>query len=325
MLLQNDSKRYPRKIQKLFAPRLPFPWKKPIDYPPEQRRTTPITPVSQWKNEIEKYKAEHPPQPKEEKPKQTKKNQLIESQKRQQEEWEDTELFGQNEFLKDPYRTVFVARLLYSLTELDLSKMFIQFGGIESIRLIRDTKTGLSRGYGFVVFEREQDAQNCIKELAPTGLPLDKTSQGVKPRKILVDMERGRLIRSWRPRRLGGGLGGRHYTLVTALLNRDASAAASGRRMNLTSNPYQQSQSLSYGRFNKRPAPERLSGQTKRYAPSPSTQGPAYGGTSAAVAPSNDRTPQSIRDKYAKYQKPSEGSTRDASSGSRSIRSIRRG
>lgn len=323
MLLQTDSERYPRKIQKLFAPRLPFPWKKPIDHPPEKRRTTPITPISLWRDEIEKYKADHPPQAKEEEPKKSKKQLHDESQRRQLEAWEDTELFEQNEFIKDPYRTVFIARLLYSLTELDISKLFNKFGGIESIRVIRDTNTGLSRGYGFIVFEREQDAKNCIKELAPTGLPLEKQPSEVKPRKILVDMERGRTVRNWRPRRLGGGLGGRHYSLLTALLSRDASAAASGRRTNLSSNPYQQSQSLSYGKFNKRPPSDRLGGPAKRFAPSSGAPAPAYGSIASTSA---SRTPQSIRDKYAKYLKPGDGaSSRDSGSDSRSIRSIRRG
>lgn len=321
MWLLNERGRYPRKIQKLFAPRLPFQYKKPIDYPPEQRRTTPITPVSLWKSEIDKYKAEHPPVAPKEQIQISKKKLHEESQRRQFTAWEDTELFEQNEFLKDPYKTVFVARLPYSMTELDLPAMFNHFGAIESIRVIRNSKNGQSRGYGFIVFEREQDAKNCIRELAPTGLPVDNS---VRARKILVDMERGRLVRSWKPRRLGGGLGGRHYTLVTAPPSRHASAAASGRRMNLSTNPYQQNQqSPAFGRFHKRPAPDRSAPPAKRHAPTPN-YGSAYGGSSA-IPPASDRTPQSIRDKYAKYQRTSDRQSRDSADSNRSIRSIRRG
>lgn len=323
MASNKEGERYPRRIQKLFAPRLPLPYKEPIDYLPEERRTTAISPISLWKKEIEKYKTEHPPQPSESQPKLSKKQLHEQSQKRQLAAWDDTEQFEQNEFLKDPHRTVFVARLLYSLTELDLSKLFNQFGGIESIRVIRDTKTGQSRGYGFVVFEREQDAKNCIADLAPTGLAMESAKAGLRPRKILVDMERGRLVRSWRPRRLGGGLGGRHYTLISALQSRDASAAASGRRMNLSSNPYQSSQSKSFGRFNKRPPTDRLAGPAKRHAPS-TNYNSAYSGPST-VNSGSDRTQDSIRDKYAKYLKSDGGSGRNSNSDSRSIRSIRRG
>ncbi len=34
----------------------------------------------------------------------------------------------------------------------------------------------------------------------------------IKDRKIVVDIERGRTIKNWKPKRLGGGLGGRGYS-----------------------------------------------------------------------------------------------------------------
>lgn len=40
--------------------------------------------------------------------------------------------------MKDPYKTVFIARLDYSLTELDISQYFRKFGVIDSILIIRD-------------------------------------------------------------------------------------------------------------------------------------------------------------------------------------------
>jgi len=36
----------------------------------------------------------------------------------------------------------------------------------------------------------------------------------IKDRRVLVDVERGRTVKGWKPRRLGGGLGGRGYTKV---------------------------------------------------------------------------------------------------------------
>ena len=109
----------------------------------------------------------------------------------------------EREFMKDPFRTVFIARLDYNLTELDISRAFARYGMIESIRIIRD-KQGKSRGYGFVVYERNTDAMNCVNDLSRTGLKL-----GNRP--ILVDIERSRVLKNWRPRRLGGGEGGRGY------------------------------------------------------------------------------------------------------------------
>lgn len=238
-----EGEKYPPRIQKLFTPKLPFLYKKPLGYYPEERRTARITPLRDWKLHVTSYKKEYSTKleideklanalPKKETP--------SESKDRQLKEWQDTEAFSQNEFLKDPYRTVFVARLPYSVTELDVSKAFSQYGGIELIRVVRDTVSGSSRGYAFVVFEAEPDAKNCIRELAPTGI-LVKSSDNLVSRKALVDMERGRLVRNWLPRRLGGGLGGRHYTQPSTSHLREASAAASGRRTNLSQNPYQNS------------------------------------------------------------------------------------
>ncbi|KAK4123082.1 hypothetical protein N657DRAFT_681228 [Parathielavia appendiculata] len=106
------------------------------------------------------------------------------------------------------------------------------------------------RGYGFVVFEREKDMRGnachldldtAIPPLAGTQAP--RTSMAlklaspfsspssllapplyrqaaldgcdgirIKDRRIKVDVERGRTVKGWKPRRLGGGLGGRGYT-----------------------------------------------------------------------------------------------------------------
>ena len=82
---------------------------------------------------------------------------------------------------------------------------------------MRDKKDR-SRGYAFIVYERERD----MKGLSPSSSSicfLDnfgaaaayKESDGLHiiGKKILVDVERGRTVRGWKPRRLGGGLGGR--------------------------------------------------------------------------------------------------------------------
>lgn len=220
------------------------------------------------------------------------------------------------------------------MTEIDLSKCFNRFGSIESIRIARDTRTGASRGYGFIVFERKSDATNCIQELAPTGLAVDPPDAATKPRKILVDIECGRLIRSWKPMRLGGGLGGRHYTTPSAHHFKDASSAASGRRHNLPSNPYQSHASHS-DRPSKRSYPDRYASSypIKRQAPAPGyhaknnptlqsymSSSEASTGHTAASARAADA---SIKDKYAKYL--SLASNGLASNNApRSIRSIRR-
>lgn len=57
---------------------------------------------------------------------------------------------------KDPYKTLFVARLSYELNEDDLRREFERYGRIRDVKLIRDTENK-SRGYAFIEFERSND------------------------------------------------------------------------------------------------------------------------------------------------------------------------
>ncbi|EJD06493.1 uncharacterized protein FOMMEDRAFT_77333 [Fomitiporia mediterranea MF3/22] len=63
---------------------------------------------------------------------------------------EDPEAVG------DPYKTLFVARLKKQAKEIDLRRVFEGYGTIERVRIVRDKK-GRSRGYAFIVYERERD------------------------------------------------------------------------------------------------------------------------------------------------------------------------
>ncbi|OAX32612.1 hypothetical protein K503DRAFT_701775 [Rhizopogon vinicolor AM-OR11-026] len=60
------------------------------------------------------------------------------------------------EAIGDPYKTLFISRLNKNATESDLRREFESFGTIERVRLVRDKK-GRCRGYAFVVYERERD------------------------------------------------------------------------------------------------------------------------------------------------------------------------
>jgi len=64
--------------------------------------------------------------------------------------------FEDEEVVGDPYKTLFVGRLPYAITEEDLIREFKVYGTIERIRLVTN-KDGKSRGYAFVVYERERD------------------------------------------------------------------------------------------------------------------------------------------------------------------------
>jgi U11/U12 small nuclear ribonucleoprotein SNRNP35 len=100
----------------------------------------------------------------------------------------------------DPRCTIFVGRLSKNTSEDDLRKIFSKHGHIRQMRLVRDLITGQSKGYAFVEYEREKDAQRAHKE---------SYKLIVDNRECIVEFELERTLPGWVPRRLGGGLGGR--------------------------------------------------------------------------------------------------------------------
>ncbi len=97
----------------------------------------------------------------------------------------------------DAYKTLVVGRLPYELSEPALRREFEAYGPVNRVRIIYD-REGKSRGYGFVEFEKERDMRTAYKQA---------DGRRILGRRILVDVERGRTVKNWVPRRLGGGLG----------------------------------------------------------------------------------------------------------------------
>ena len=60
---------------------------------------------------------------------------------------------------------VFVGNLSYDCCEENLMEFFGTCGRIDDAVIIKDRDTGRSRGFGFVTFELEEDAQKAIKQL----------------------------------------------------------------------------------------------------------------------------------------------------------------
>lgn len=104
-----------------------------------------------------------------------------------------------------------MASLAYETTEKKLRREFEQFGPIKNVKMVLDND-GKPRGYAFIEFEREEDMTNAYKR---------GNGRKIDGRRVIVDVERGRFeifyyyfylgrtVRDWRPRRFGGGLGGR--------------------------------------------------------------------------------------------------------------------
>lgn len=127
---------------------------------------------------------------------QAEKDKLLQKKK----EYDATKAAEENpdKFTSNKYNTLFVARLSKDTTEESLRKLFAEFGDIEKIVMVK-TPEGEFKGYAFVEFKNEQDMTQAYRK-----------ANGAKmgDNRILVDVERGRTVKGWYPRRLGGGLGG---------------------------------------------------------------------------------------------------------------------
>eukprot|EP00746_Dinoflagellata_sp_MGD_P140555 gnl/MRDRNA2_/MRDRNA2_73796_c0_seq1.p1 gnl/MRDRNA2_/MRDRNA2_73796_c0~~gnl/MRDRNA2_/MRDRNA2_73796_c0_seq1.p1 ORF type:complete len:158 (-),score=11.87 gnl/MRDRNA2_/MRDRNA2_73796_c0_seq1:113-586(-) len=99
----------------------------------------------------------------------------------------------------DPFKTLFLARLSYSVTEKKLRRDFEEFGSLSRVRIVTDKISGKSRGYAFIEFEHVDEMKRAYK------IGMNRYIEG---RRVIADVERGRTVGKWKPRRLGGGLGG---------------------------------------------------------------------------------------------------------------------
>ncbi|KAG2774923.1 hypothetical protein Pcac1_g14365 [Phytophthora cactorum] len=98
---------------------------------------------------------------------------------------------------QDAYKTLFVGRISYETTEQQLRHEFEQYGPVKSVRLVEDPE-GKSRGYGFVEYEKEADMKAAYKYA---------DGKKIDGRRVVVDVERGRTVTDWLPRKFGGGIG----------------------------------------------------------------------------------------------------------------------
>lgn len=97
-----------------------------------------------------------------------------------------------------PSHTVFV-RISPKTTEETLLRHFSPVTKVISCVVVRDIVTGMSKGYGFLEVESEEEVRKVTKLMNKTF---------IDDFKIVVQKECGRNLKGWKPRRLGGGFGG---------------------------------------------------------------------------------------------------------------------
>ncbi|XP_066275853.1 U1 small nuclear ribonucleoprotein 70 kDa-like isoform X1 [Branchiostoma lanceolatum] len=193
----------PPNLLALFAPREPIPYLPPTDkLPCEKIRRAPYSEVTPFLPTFEDPKDTPPPtraETRQERLERKRKEKLEAHANRLEEkvsEWDpanDTNASG------DAYKTLFVARINYDTSESKLRREFEVYGPIRSIKMTKDVNTGKPRGYAFIEYEHERDMHSAYKHA---------DGKKIDGRRVLVDVERGRTVKGWRPRRLGGGLGG---------------------------------------------------------------------------------------------------------------------
>nr|XP_048334713.1 U1 small nuclear ribonucleoprotein 70 kDa isoform X2 [Ziziphus jujuba var. spinosa] len=187
-------------LLKLFEPRPPLEFKPP----PEKRKCPPLTGVAQFVSKFaEPGDPEYaPPVQKGETPVERRarihKLRLEKGAEKAAEELEKYDPANDPNVTGDPYKTLFVARLNYETTESRIRREFDTYGPIKRIRLVTAKDSNKPRGYAFIEYMHTRDMKAAYKQA---------DGKKIEGRRVLVDVERGRTVPNWRPRRLGGGLG----------------------------------------------------------------------------------------------------------------------
>jgi nucleolin len=60
---------------------------------------------------------------------------------------------------------LFVGGISYSTSEDSLRDAFSKFGNVTEVRIVTDRESGRSKGFGFVTFETDEEANNAASEL----------------------------------------------------------------------------------------------------------------------------------------------------------------
>lgn len=191
----------PANLLALFTARPPIPFKPPVDKLKKRKNQVPYSAVSHFTGHFENL----PPPPatrgetREEFAERKKEEKKMIADAKLQEKQMLWDPHSDQNARGDPFKTLFVARINFDTTESKLRRELESYGPIRQISMLYNIRNRKPRGYAFVEYEHERDMHSAYKHA---------DGKKIDGRRILVDVERGRTVKSWRPRRLGGGLGG---------------------------------------------------------------------------------------------------------------------
>ncbi|TFK40074.1 hypothetical protein BDQ12DRAFT_602189 [Crucibulum laeve] len=166
----------PPNLLKLFAPRPPLPYARPVDRDIDRIRKKDVTGVAQILAHLKEANTDSlisagqgEAMEEGEEPVFTHAEEIKRQIRREERKAKKTEEFkiaketykpaDDPEAVGDPYKTLFISRLHKGASETDLRREFEGYGTIERVRIVRDKK-GRSRGYAFIVYERERDMKS---------------------------------------------------------------------------------------------------------------------------------------------------------------------
>ena len=67
-------------------------------------------------------------------------------------------------FKMDQKNKLYVGNLSYDVTEKSLTETFSEYGEVTEAVVITDKVSGRSKGFGFVTFAKDEDAEKAVKE-----------------------------------------------------------------------------------------------------------------------------------------------------------------
>lgn len=62
-------------------------------------------------------------------------------------------------------KKLFVGNIEWGVSEDDLNKLFAKYGSVEETVIVKDKFSNRPKGFGFVTFEKDEDADKAIAEL----------------------------------------------------------------------------------------------------------------------------------------------------------------
>uniref|UniRef100_Q924M5-2 Isoform 2 of Protein boule-like n=1 Tax=Mus musculus TaxID=10090 RepID=Q924M5-2 len=84
---------------------------------------------------------------------------------------------------------IFVGGIDFKTNENDLRKFFSQYGSVKEVKIVND-RAGVSKGYGFITFETQEDAQKILQEAEKLNYKDKKLNIGPAIRKQQVGIPR---------------------------------------------------------------------------------------------------------------------------------------